>query len=86
MSKNNIFKQLGVNISISFYNYTSSVGHLTCKSEVLGSIKVGREIPVAGIPSGNYRPGKYSKFGQSGKYWEICSLRANFAKYSVMFL
>ena len=38
MSKNNIFKQLGVNISISFYNYTSSVGHLTCKSEVLGSI------------------------------------------------
>ena len=28
--------------------------------------KVGQEIQVAGIPSGNYRPGKYSKFGQSG--------------------
>ena len=33
--------------------------------------KVGREIPVVVIPSGNYRSGKYSKFGQSGKYWEI---------------
>ena len=28
----------------------------------------------------------YSKFGQSGKYWEIWYFRANFAKYSVKFL
>ena len=36
-------------------------------------MKVGREIPVAGKPSGNYRPEKYSQFGQSGKY-EILEL------------
>ena len=28
-----------------------------------------REFPV--VITGNYRPGKYSKFWQSGKYWEI---------------
>ena len=28
-----------------------------------------REFPA--VITGNYRPGKYSKFGQSGKYWEI---------------
>ena len=27
------------------------------------------EFPV--VITGNYRPGKYSKFCQSGKYWEI---------------
>ena len=45
-----------------------------------GMGKVGREIPVVGIPSGNYRPGKYSKFCQSGKYWEIRNFRTIFAK------
>ena len=28
-----------------------------------------REFPV--VITGNYRPGKYSQFWQSGKYWEI---------------
>ena len=37
-----------------------------------------REFPA--VITGNYRPGKYSKFGQSGKYWEIWYFKANFAK------
>ena len=28
-----------------------------------------REFPA--VITGNYRPGKYSSFWQSGKYWEI---------------
>ena len=28
-----------------------------------------QEFPA--VITGNYRPGKYSKFWQSGKYWEI---------------
>ena len=27
------------------------------------------EFPA--VITGNYRPGKYSQFGESGKYWEI---------------
>ena len=33
-----------------------------------------REFPV--VITGNYRPGKYSKFWQSGIYWEIRNFRA----------
>ena len=33
-----------------------------------------REFPV--VITGNYRPGKYSKFWLSGKYWEIQNFRA----------
>ena len=37
-----------------------------------------REFPA--VITGNYRPGKYSKFWQSGKYWEIWNFRAVWAK------
>ena len=37
-----------------------------------------REFPV--VITGNYRPGKYSKFWQSGKYWEIQNFRVVWAK------
>ena len=33
-----------------------------------------QEFPV--VITGNYHPGKYSKFWQSGKYWEIRNHRA----------
>ena len=33
-----------------------------------------REFPA--VITGNYRPGKYSKFWQNGKYWEIQNFRA----------
>ena len=37
-----------------------------------------REFPA--VITGNYRPGKYSKFWQSGKYWEIWHFKAVWTK------
>ena len=50
--------------------------------EKIIKIKVGWEIQVAEISSGNYHPRKYSKFDQSGKYWEIQNLELFLARLS----
>ena len=73
--------------SLEDYWYVLQLGLLSLS--LYFDSQVGREIPVAGIPSDNYCPGKYFKFGQSGKYdileLILLNIQSSFFKVNIKF-
>ena len=68
-----IFTLIGINGKVTAYMQVIPFDD----SRLAGKYR-WREFPV--VITGNYRPGKYSIFWQSGKYWEIQNFRAVLAK------